>query len=846
MNYRTTLILASAVVCAAPTANAATEIFRSRTAYDARLDELNAQAGINLPSESQLFVENIPDDDSAQETGPNAFTYRDVPLAVSAEGNGVFDLASSLGYQGNGNDAAPLVIETSVPVNAIGFDILGFGSRDIDPFFICLPADYELRFTGGDLVDFVVDTEVANGNGNESDSQFFGIIDMESPFSVVELNNTGFFDGSFCGFSGTEPDEGDTIRLDDLTFAEADFGPICGDVDASRGLDADDVAQLRASLVGNSQLLAPDNCSVRNGADSCDMVDAVVLARAVDVPTALPGVQDVCRSNSPPPADLAASLIGYWPFDGGATATATRYPSHSPRGIITDVYGAGDARRAAGRVGDSALSLPDVSINGFVEVTDDQGEVILEASNALSVAAWLRPTGPGASPAIGGTIFSKAGEYEVFRRPDGTLRWQKAFGSGPTDVDFGISTAPIPLDTWTHIVLTFASDGTVTLYLNGALSQTWQATAGIADNVPDNDTLRLGSSSTAPGRQYEGDIDEAAIWLRTLDQATVDYLYDAGFGRKAHELRVFAANFDVAGGSVWRVTETSPAPYTVTTDSVNLGDVSPLVNGSRLYSTAGLMMPTIRETRDGPSANLPLATSYEINGEEIIAITNMIGSDAAEIDARVSFAYFPFVDGWIAGRVRSNGELILGNGVTSSNVARVGTGTYDVTIPGVTDARAEGMLFAVDAVNGSDNVIASTPLGDKYRVVSYDNDGNFQSGQDLPWNFVWIPYDAANLVAAEIDQQQVEVNGTGNSFVTELSTGITEITIPGENYREGVLLLGTGFTADSAQDNLYTYAPGGSGRFISHSRDLPNETLQRAQYHYAYVSFTRPPQMPMP
>ena len=283
MNFRTTLLLSGALTGAAPAANAATEIFRSRTAYEARLDELNAQAAITLPSEMQLFTENIPGDDSAEETGPNAFTYRDVPLAVSANGNGVFDVGGSLGYQGNGGNTAPLVVETSVAVNAIGFDILGFGSRDIDPFFICLPADYELRFTGGDLVDFVVDTEAANGNGDESNSQFFGIVDIESPFSVVELNNTGFFDGSFCGFSGTEPDEGDTLRLDNLTFAQARFAPVCGDVDDTRGIDSDDVTLLRESLVGNASLLAPDNCSVVNGTESCDMVDAVVLARAVDV-----------------------------------------------------------------------------------------------------------------------------------------------------------------------------------------------------------------------------------------------------------------------------------------------------------------------------------------------------------------------------------------------------------------------------------------------------------------------------------------------------------------------------------------------------------------------------------
>ena len=54
-----------------------------------------------------------------------------------------------------------------------------------------------------------------------------------------------------------------------------------------------------------------------------------------------------------------------------------------------------------------------------------------------------------------------------------------------------------------------------------------------------------------------------------------------------------------------------------------------------------------------------------------------------------------------------------------------------------------------------------------------------------------------------------------------------------------MLLLTGGLTTPDPQDNLYTYAPGGNGRFISHSRDLPDEGLQRAQYIYAYIPFDK-------
>ena len=151
------------------------------------------------------------------------------------------------------------------------------------------------------------------------------------------------------------------------------------------------------------------------------------------------------------------------------------------------------------------------------------------------------------------------------------------------------------------------------------------------------------------------------------------------------------------------------------------------------------------------------------------------------------------------------------------------------------------MLLAIGQSNGGDNVLATNPVGANYEVLSYDNDQNFGSGQDVPFGYVWIPYDAPNLVAAEIDQSQTELNGTGNSFVSFISNGVTEIVIPGEHYRRGMLLLGAGYTTPHPQDNLYVYAPAGGGRFRVHSRDLPNEGLQNAQHSYAYISFDRPP-----
>ena len=827
--------LLAAVCSGAPVTLAATEVYTSRAAFEARVADINGQGAASLPLEIQSFDEVVVGGDAATDTGPGSFTYRDVPMAVAADGFGVFTESAALGYQANGGSGAPLVIETAAPVNALGFDVIGFGSRNIDPFFICFPPDYELQFSGGDLVNFVIDTEVASGNGDSSNTQFFGIVDLDSPFTQVEISNTGFFIGSLCGFSGTEPDVGDTILINDLAFAVAAFEPECGDVDGNSLVNGDDVTALRNALAGVSTLAAPDNCSVAAGADDCNILDAVVLARNADLPGALPGVADVCRSNNPVPAGFALNLIGYWPFDESDPDAI----NHSPRGLRVNALASGDAARANGKVGAGALDLPDVATNGYVEVSDPLGQDKLVPGQELTLASWLNPAGPGASPVLGGTVLSKAGEYELFRLPGGNLRWQRAFGTGPADVEFGVTTFVVPQGEWTHVAVTFdASEAK--FYANGTLEQSWLLGASdFSDNVPANNLLRIGSSATAAGRQYHGLIDEPAVWTRALAAADIEYLYDRGFGRRANEIRVVAANLDVASGSVWSVTQTGAAPFTVTTDSVNLGDVKPMLNGDALYAEAGILIPTIRETRDGPSTNLRLAEAFADGTDaQVISITDLVGGTGNEVNARVSLAYFPFAQGWIGGRVLGNGTQNFSSG--GATVVRNAVGIYTISIPGVTDARAEGMLIAVGNTNGGDNVLATNPLGAAYQVVSYDNDANFGTGQDVPFSYVYIPYDAPNLTAAEIDQLQAEINGTASSFVTAITTGVTEITIPGEHYRRGMLLLGSGFTPSTAQDNLYTYAPGGGGRFVVHSRDLPDEGLQNAQYSYAYVSFDRP------
>ena len=248
-----------------------------------------------------------------------------------------------------------------------------------------------------------------------------------------------------------------------------------------------------------------------------------------------------------------------------------------------------------------------------------------------------------------------------------------------------------------------------------------------------------------------------------LDESEIAFLYDRGFGRRAFEMRVTGANFDiVASGNVWGESETAPAPFNMTTDWANFGDLIVEINGGAIALEAGVLMAEIRE--NGPSGNSNALRTAAVYSDPVgaslttdpgirdldplaIAIHDMDGN-ANEANARVSAAFFPFSEGWVGGHVNPSGGLIFGNGVTTGNVTRLATGRYRVTIPGVSDSRASGILFAVDGANGSDNVLATNPVNDHWIVMSYDTDQNFGTGQDQSWSFVYVPLTTLDWVSS--------------------------------------------------------------------------------------------------
>ena len=170
----------------------------------------------------------------------------------------------------------------------------------------------------------------------------------------------------------------------------------------------------------------------------------------------------------------------------------------------------------------------------------------LEATNQLTVEAWIRPTGNGTDGTYGGIIVNREGEYEIARFPDGSIRWAFANSSlGWQWYDTGIVAKA---GEWTHVAVVY-DNGTVRTYRNGELAHTQQGTGAIGDVSVDLDDFRIGGRQSTPyGQNFAGAIDEVRVWNTARTAAEI---------RENHERVLSGAEAGLQG--YWRFEESADA-----------------------------------------------------------------------------------------------------------------------------------------------------------------------------------------------------------------------------------------------------------------------------------------------
>jgi hypothetical protein len=201
------------------------------------------------------------------------------------------------------------------------------------------------------------------------------------------------------------------------------------------------------------------------------------------------------------------------------------------------------------------------------------------------------------------------------------------------------------------------------------------------------------------------------------------------------------------------------------------------------------------------------------------------------------------------------------------------SGLAILSLSGV-NSLSDGMLLTIgndenNSIRGPSASNAALPDGSGWYVAVRDMEtskadptiyatgGGSDAGASF--SFVYIPYNADNLIGGHIATNGSTVKGVGAFSVTHLSTGRYALTIPGKTGTNGVLLLqNTGYLASQPDgltnvvDNSYlSYEYGGSnspaGAFVIEARYVDESgggegvvTLRDAEFEFVYVDFANP------
>ena len=222
------------------------------------------------------------------------------------------------------------------------------------------------------------------------------------------------------------------------------------------------------------------------------------------------------------PADISASI---WRIKQAKTVGTE---------VITDYAGAGlfdqkwDDREALFPYNNPfSLNFNGVDQQGSI---DSDPSIDFDGSEARSFSFWLRPRALSTHR----DVLTRTVSNEMYRiqwRTGQQLLFNIKKTAGSDELSLRTTGTLYPRDTWTHCVITY--DGN---QLNAGVKFYANAVEVTGRNLI-SDTLSgallagewtLANSSAVGGNQFDGHLDEMAIWGKELSQSEVTELYNAG------------------------------------------------------------------------------------------------------------------------------------------------------------------------------------------------------------------------------------------------------------------------------------------------------------------------------
>lgn len=279
--------------------------------------------------------------------------------------------------------------------------------------------------------------------------------------------------------------------------------------------------------------------------------------------------------------------------------------------------------------------------------------------------------------------------------------------------------------------------------------------------------------------------------------------------------------------------------------NANRGDQRTHVSGALPSVADGVMLATISEDLRNNSAtnginDFGVVHTSAAGGQWKVSTA---GADPTLGEANLNYAVAFF---------GANSGFAMG-----ANAAHDNTGFGTVTLSGV-NSTTDGVLMAT----AGGPTAADAGAEDNFVTVDVKTDGtgwdvrnldNGLTGQNYGFNYVYLPYDSANLVAGRVNTDGTLVNSTAPSgfSLTKGTAGEYLLTINGKTPDDGMLLLTPTGPLGSADNTMVYEADGNTFRILG--IDLLTQAEKEAggftnyedtSFSFAYIDYAAPPVAP--
>lgn len=233
-------------------------------------------------------------------------------------------------------------------------------------------------------------------------------------------------------------------------------------------------------------------------------------------------------------ADIRSGLKAYWNFDkSDFTDASGNFFDGTESGTLPIEFV--DGKSGFGKA---------VVLNGEdqeITITGGEPDDLAFAGGSMTISAWLR-------------VDSFDTEWQALIAKGENNNWRVARHSndGGIAIAGGLGDTPnsaiVNDGVWHHMVAIVDREGTTlgspgtAIYIDGAKSATTTGTPALTAN---GKRVQIGENPDATGREWQGELDDIAIWDRPLTEDEISSLYNGGEGKTLNSL--FVTQIEILG-----------------------------------------------------------------------------------------------------------------------------------------------------------------------------------------------------------------------------------------------------------------------------------------------------------